>query len=285
MKLATCSRTLASGASALSESTASWASTWFSPARMVSTLSNSCSAGSARRMTALRSLPAAREAGAEFVDDDRQALAFGQAADVAEQVDVDGAVRVRRRAGSTGLRLPGRWGSCCSGGGSGVPSTRGWVGRQSTYFSPISACGRMVQLASARKSWKPGVFDVQDDRGLGLRRRRDRADGADLDAVDLDVLAGDDVAGVVEDRAHRVAAVASRPRRCASSTTPSEQQHGRAAGEAGRPSSPPDGLLPHPIPDPSLPFPQRAGRPHHCDEVARPNLLSGSLRQAPNGAS
>ena len=27
---------------------------------------------------------------------------------------------------------------------------------QSTYFSPISACGRTMQLASSRKSWKPG---------------------------------------------------------------------------------------------------------------------------------
>ncbi len=47
-------------------------------------------------------------------------------------------------------------GTFFSTGGSGVPSTRGWVGRQSTYFSPISACGRIVQLASARKSRKPG---------------------------------------------------------------------------------------------------------------------------------
>jgi hypothetical protein len=42
-----------------------------------------------------------------------------------------------------------------SAGGSGVPATRGCVGRQSTNFSPISACGRIVQLASARKSLKP----------------------------------------------------------------------------------------------------------------------------------
>ncbi len=52
------------------------------------------SAGLARRMTSLRSLPAAREAGAEFVEDDRQALAFGQAVDVVEQVRVDRAVGV-----------------------------------------------------------------------------------------------------------------------------------------------------------------------------------------------
>ena len=36
-----------------------------------------------------------------------------------------------------------------------MPATRGWVGRQSTNFSPISACGRIVQLVSSRKSLKP----------------------------------------------------------------------------------------------------------------------------------
>ena len=40
---------------------------------------------------------ASGEAGAEFVEDDRQALAFGQAVDVAEQVDVDRAVGVLHR--------------------------------------------------------------------------------------------------------------------------------------------------------------------------------------------
>ena len=42
-----------------------------------------------------------------------------------------------------------------SGGGSGVPGARGWVGWQSMYFSPISDCGRIVQLASVRKGVKP----------------------------------------------------------------------------------------------------------------------------------
>ncbi len=43
-----------------------------------------------------------------------------------------------------------------SAGGSGVPSTRGCVGTQSTNFSPIRACGRTMHVASERKSWKPG---------------------------------------------------------------------------------------------------------------------------------
>ena len=47
-------------------------------------------------------------------------------------------------------------GICFSGGGSGVPAARGCVGRQLTNFSPSSASGSIVQLASARKLWKPG---------------------------------------------------------------------------------------------------------------------------------
>ncbi len=43
-----------------------------------------------------------------------------------------------------------------SSGAGGEPGARGSVGRQSTYFSPISDCGRIRQLASLRKSWKPG---------------------------------------------------------------------------------------------------------------------------------
>ena len=66
------------------------------------------------------------------------------------------------RSTSTGLWVPvtgsSTWpapsspeGILFSGGGKGVPSTRGWVGRQSTNFSPISACGGS-SLASALKS-------------------------------------------------------------------------------------------------------------------------------------
>ena len=38
-----------------------------------------------------------------------------------------------------------------------MPGTRGSVGRQSTNFSPIRACGRIVQLASVRKSLNPAL--------------------------------------------------------------------------------------------------------------------------------
>ena len=43
-----------------------------------------------------------------------------------------------------------------NGGGGGEPGARDRVGRQSTNFSPISDWGRIRQLASLRKSWKPG---------------------------------------------------------------------------------------------------------------------------------
>ena len=47
-----------------------------------------------------------------------------------------------------------------------MPSTRGSVGRQSTYFSPISACGRTVQLASLRKSLKPAFSMLRTTAAL-----------------------------------------------------------------------------------------------------------------------
>jgi hypothetical protein len=49
------------------------------------------------------------------------------------------------------------FGTVRRGGGAGVPAARGWVGVHSTNFSPISDCGRMRQLASRRKSAKPGL--------------------------------------------------------------------------------------------------------------------------------
>ena len=90
-------RTAANGAKGLSESTASLASTWFSLARIASTLSSSCKrrVGAADDRVQIASAPG--QARAELVDDDRQALALGQARDVAEQVDVDRAVGVLHR--------------------------------------------------------------------------------------------------------------------------------------------------------------------------------------------
>ena len=59
-------------------------------------------------------------------------------------------------SGSRYSPLPGPDSIFFSGGGAGEPGARGSVGRQSTNFSPISDCGRIRQLASLRKSWKPG---------------------------------------------------------------------------------------------------------------------------------
>ena len=65
------------------------------------------------------------EPGTEFVEDDREALAFGKALDVSEQVDVDGAVVVARRAADTGLRLPARRGSASAAAAAAPLRTRG----------------------------------------------------------------------------------------------------------------------------------------------------------------
>ncbi len=45
---------------------------------------------------------------------------------------------------------------CSSFGACGSPSALGCVGVHSTKRSPISDCGRIVQVASLRKSLKPG---------------------------------------------------------------------------------------------------------------------------------
>jgi hypothetical protein len=60
-------------------------------------------------------------------------------------------------SGSRRWPAPGSPSGIFSSSGGGLePGARGRVGRQSTNFSPISDCGRIRQLASRRKSWKPG---------------------------------------------------------------------------------------------------------------------------------
>ncbi len=71
-----------------------------------------------------------------------------------------------------------------SGGGSGVPTGRACVGRQSTFFSPISDWILIVQVASARKSWNPGLSIFSVTAALASRRGNHFADRAGLDAVD-----------------------------------------------------------------------------------------------------
>ena len=92
---------------------------------------------------------------------------------------------------------------------------------------------------------KAGVFDLQHDRRLRLRRGGDRPHGSDLDAVDLHVLAGNEVAGVVEDRADRVAPVRAA-RRGGEQHDRHQRGHAESSGDSGRASPPPDDLRPQP---------------------------------------
>ena len=135
--------------------------------------------GVADRLAQLR--PAARDGGAELVEDDRQPLLLGQPHDVRDQVEVD---RLARSA-STGSRYwpsPSPRGMRGSGGGAGVPSGRGWVGVHSTNFSPISDCGRIVHSASRRKSLKPARSMRRTTAAFWSRRHVERVHLADLDA-------------------------------------------------------------------------------------------------------
>src|SRR6185437_8954899 len=110
------------------------------------------------------------------------------------------------------------------------------------------------------------LFDLQDDGGLRLRRRRHRGDLADLDAGDLDLLPGDDVAGVVEDRTDFVGLVG-----------PARRQRERRLREneasGGHPNDrSPASHAPVSHPDPSSSSQDKAGdstwlrrsRPPHC---------------------
>ena len=95
------------------------------------------------------------EAGAEVVEDEAEAVAVGGAVDVLDQVDVDGLAVVLERAAGAGPPPARRPRSPPARAAARWPAARGWVGVQSTSFSPISDCGRMMQEASSRKSLKP----------------------------------------------------------------------------------------------------------------------------------
>ena len=150
-------------------------------------------------------LAAAGEAGAELVEDQREPLPVGQAHDVVDQVEVDRPLGVRHRQQVLALARP-RGRSSPAPAAARVPTARFCVGEHSTNFSPISDCGRTWQLGVAAEVLVRRVVDGEHDRGLEVGRDVERVDLADLHAGDLDVLAGDHEAGVVEDRAHLVAA-------------------------------------------------------------------------------
>ncbi len=212
---------------------------------------------------------AAREASSEFVDDQRQPLAFGQAADVAEQIDVDGAVGLGHRQ----VVLPFAFDAARD-----FVQLRRWRGAFDAWLrrkavDVLLADQRLRADRAGRvdaEVLEAGVFDVQHDRRLRGGRRGDRFDDADLDAVDLDVLARDHVRGIVEDRPDLVALVGSAGR-------DGEQQDGQqrgdteATGHTGRPSPAP---LPLPLhPDPSLSFTTTRATPPASVESPVPTFL------------
>ena len=103
-----------------------------------------------------------------------------------------------------------------------MPGARGRVGRQSTYFSPISDWGRIWQVASCAEVLEAGVGDLHHDHGLARNRLRlavfvavdlagqgdvDGLDFADVGAGDPDLLASDHERAVVEDAADDVGVV------------------------------------------------------------------------------
>ncbi len=181
-------------------------------ARIASTLSSSCSAGLARRMTAFRSLPRPARPTPSSLRMIVRRWRSGRRRDVVEQVRVDRAVGVLH-----GQQLLA--GAFLAGGDRlqrrrqrrAFHARLRWAGSRRTSRRAAPGDGS-CRWRSSRKSWKPGFSMLQHDRGLLLRRGGHRRDRPDLDPVDLDVLAGDDVGGVVEDRAHRVAATAAAGR-------------------------------------------------------------------------
>ena len=214
----------------------------FSPARILSTSSSSCRAGLARRMTALRSLPRPIQAGAEFVDDDREALAFGQPVDVVQQVGVDRAVGVGDRQVVLARAFVGRRGSSSAGAAAALLRPAAGWGRSRRTSRRSEPWGRIVQVASLRKFWKPGLPMLSTTAALAVRRGFDRFDGADFDGGDVDVLPRDDVGRVVEDRAHGVGVGWEPPAEVASSTTATSAARPMALPATPTHRSPPPGL-------------------------------------------
>ena len=97
------------------------ASSLFWRARIASTLSSSRSAGFGLPDHRAQVLAAAREPGAELVQDDREALAVRAAHHAADQVLPDRRDGVATPAAGTGRRRPGRPGSCAAAAEAGRP--------------------------------------------------------------------------------------------------------------------------------------------------------------------
>jgi hypothetical protein len=147
---------------------------------------------------------AAGQAGAELVEDDRQALALGQARDVVDQVDVDrlgGALDRQQVLARAALAL-------------------GDLAQRRRRLLALRARLRRraldVLLADERlradralrvgaEVLERGLGDLEHDRSAVVVGHVELVDLADVDAGDADVLPGDEREGVVEDRADLVA--------------------------------------------------------------------------------
>ena len=125
---------------------------------------------------------AAGEAGAELVEDQRQRCRYGRRMMLLIRSRSTGVVVCVDRQQVLALPVPAldlrqrRRRLACP--------ARGCVGVHSTNFSPISDCGRIVQVASVRKSWKPGS-SMSARPPPCVRRDVERLDLADLHAGDL----------------------------------------------------------------------------------------------------
>ena len=147
-------------------------------------------------------LTATSEPGAELVEDDRQALAVGQAQDVGHQVQINraGGLRCRQqvlaRAGPVTDRSQGR-----RLGGPGRPRLGRHAFHELLADQRLGADGAGGVLAEVAE---PRAGDAQHHRCLLIAGDVERVDGPDLDPGDLHVLPRDDRERVVEDGPHAV---------------------------------------------------------------------------------
>ena len=141
-----------------------------------------------------------------------------------------------RPAAGTGP-CPGPSSICVELGGGSSPAARACVGSHSTNRSPISALRAHDALGVLAEVLVAGVGDVEDDGGLVVVGDVERVDRADLDAGDLDVLARDHEAGVVEDRAdlvsRRLAGAERETTTAAAAATRSERRGDAPHGPGG----------------------------------------------------
>ena len=153
-------------------------------------------------------LAAAGEAGPQLGEDQREPLAVGQAHDVVDQVEVDRLLGVLDRQQVLALALAAL----------DLAQRRRRLGVDGALLRR-RALDELLADQRLRADLAAGVgaevlvrrvLDVEHHHGLEVAGDVHRVDLADLDAGDLDVLAGDHEAGVVEDRAHLVGAAVAR---------------------------------------------------------------------------